>query len=865
MSEKTEQATSAARRHIIERPRLTRLLDEASARVIMLVGPAGYGKTTLARQWLASRPHAWYVANAASADVAALGIGLTQAAEQVTSAIGQRFRQWLHARRGTEELGLAADLLADDLMNWPADAWLAIDDYQWLTPDAEQLIDELTKAHDLRLLITARRRPLWSTPRDLLYGNLFELGRGALAMSPNEANQVLVGLEGAVAEDLIALADGWPAIIGLASFAERAVPPEAGVLPPALHAYIADELYESVEPTARNALAQLSLLPSPAVRLAESLLGSKSTIALAEGRRVGFLTEEGEGVFAIHPLLRAFLRRKLRDLPAARQITVLGEAGELLIDERSWQGAFEIVNQFDVLHLLDTLIEASIYDLLENGLLETLSKFVEFGRARNIDSALLDLAEAELASRAGFHERSRALAEEAGKRLDQRPRLASKAFCRAGQCAYFADEVDAAINNFLRARDLAQDVTDERAAIWGLFISAMEREDDAALTLLEEFEQASGTAVDDLVRVQNGRLHLGMRLGTLSHGLSGAEAVANVVAEARDPAVRTSFWHGYAGALRATASYGPALEATDKALEEISRFDLDFARAHVYVTRASVFVGMSSYDEALDLLDEIGRIGRRNNDIFLQMNERVMRCRIHLLTADVLKAVSVTDVAWPHLGSSGQSAEFLACRALALGMLPSTDENPFEILADAERRSRENEASSLCMCVRALLTLDGDTTSAAETITAGFRTAMAKGILDPLVFGFRLDQRLPRLVNRTTTLRPALQELLMIVDGSSLGGQHGSSDSPPGAELAGLTRREREVFALVAEGKTNREIATILFLTEGTVKVHVRHILRKIGARTRTEAAIYAVKMQQREAEEASSRTPRPEQPGSSR
>jgi two-component system nitrate/nitrite response regulator NarL len=57
-----------------------------------------------------------------------------------------------------------------------------------------------------------------------------------------------------------------------------------------------------------------------------------------------------------------------------------------------------------------------------------------------------------------------------------------------------------------------------------------------------------------------------------------------------------------------------------------------------------------------------------------------------------------------------------------------------------------------------------------------------------------------------------------------------------------LTPREREVFALIGQGKTNREIAKALFLAETTVKVHVRHILRKLGVRTRTEAAIQAVK-----------------------
>ena len=76
MEDEAGQEISAGRRHIIERPRLTKLLDETSARVIMLVAPAGYGKTTLARQWLANRPHAWYEATPESADLAVLGIGV---------------------------------------------------------------------------------------------------------------------------------------------------------------------------------------------------------------------------------------------------------------------------------------------------------------------------------------------------------------------------------------------------------------------------------------------------------------------------------------------------------------------------------------------------------------------------------------------------------------------------------------------------------------------------------------------------------------------------------------------------------------------------------------------------------------------
>src|SRR6266566_6828622 len=92
MEDKAEQEIPAGRRHIIERPRLTRLLDETSARVIMLVAPAGYGKTTLARQWLATRPHAWYQANPGSSDVAALALSLATEASEMSNHPTRRLR-----------------------------------------------------------------------------------------------------------------------------------------------------------------------------------------------------------------------------------------------------------------------------------------------------------------------------------------------------------------------------------------------------------------------------------------------------------------------------------------------------------------------------------------------------------------------------------------------------------------------------------------------------------------------------------------------------------------------------------------------------------------------------------------------------
>jgi len=63
-----------------------------------------------------------------------------------------------------------------------------------------------------------------------------------------------------------------------------------------------------------------------------------------------------------------------------------------------------------------------------------------------------------------------------------------------------------------------------------------------------------------------------------------------------------------------------------------------------------------------------------------------------------------------------------------------------------------------------------------------------------------------------------------------------------GARKPSLTGREIEVLELVADGKTSREIGDLLFISENTVKNHIRNILDKLGLHSRNEAVLYAIR-----------------------
>lgn len=129
------------------------------------------------------------------------------------------------------------------------------------------------------------------------------------------------------------------------------------------------------------------------------------------------------------------------------------------------------------------------------------------------------------------------------------------------------------------------------------------------------------------------------------------------------------------------------------------------------------------------------------------------------------------------------------------------------------------------------------TTSAEEQDLAA---ALRKGACGYLMKDMEPDElviALRDIVAGNTIVAPALTGILADLVKNGNRQQHKEAEQP----FTELTPREREILGHLAEGQSNKVIARHLDISDGTVKLHVKAILRKLGVHSRVEAAVMAV------------------------
>jgi len=136
-----------------------------------------------------------------------------------------------------------------------------------------------------------------------------------------------------------------------------------------------------------------------------------------------------------------------------------------------------------------------------------------------------------------------------------------------------------------------------------------------------------------------------------------------------------------------------------------------------------------------------------------------------------------------------------------------------------------------------MLTSSDEETDLYEAVKSG-----ASGYLLKSVLPHTIPDALRAVQRGESQVSPSMAAKLMTGFAALARGADAAPAPGPAAATPKLTDREMEVLKLVATGRNNREIAKELFITENTVKNHVRNILEKLNLHSRMEAVVYAVR-----------------------
>lgn len=132
-----------------------------------------------------------------------------------------------------------------------------------------------------------------------------------------------------------------------------------------------------------------------------------------------------------------------------------------------------------------------------------------------------------------------------------------------------------------------------------------------------------------------------------------------------------------------------------------------------------------------------------------------------------------------------------------------------------------------------MLSMSRDEADLARALREGAQGYLLKD-MDP-------DELIPALNDAMAGKNVVAKELIASLTNIIQGKPSKQDTIEPATPLSELTPREQEILAHIAEGESNKVIARHLGISDGTVKLHVKAILRKLGVHSRVEAAVIAV------------------------
>lgn len=869
----------------VARPRLLEPLAALNpGSVLLIVAPAGYGKTTLVAQWLAAgAPRAaWLSLDGTDTDATRCARYLCAALEPVLPGLKALGRA-LDARElsGPREI---ADTLVEELRALDAPAQLVLDDYHALAEDggARALLTYLVEHLPpmLSLIVTSRSMPAWPCASLRARGKLLELDAEALRFSGPEAATLLKAsgqsLSRAALTQLARRTEGWAVGLTLASLLLRQGEDAAALLSRfgGRHHWVADYLVQEVlagEPEAvREFLLLSAALPSLCDELCAAAGLSTTGVRLRDLHARGLFLYELDAErrwFRYHDLFRELLLDQAAQHHAGRLRDVRVRAAAWLARHDRAEGALDLLlaagEHMEAAELLERHARARLlggeYPAVR-AWLDAIPEAVRGTRPRllTLDAwTLPDERRARLAE--PLLDRAAELLTDAERRDGGRPGQAHAAlgvhdaetrdqllaeiammrsffarmrrdFDEASRLSSRALELSRGGGIPVRARaatGLAQDAF--MSGDWTRARGLLERALDIAKKEGEIVSviMASGYLIDVLTCA--GELDLALRVG---------EGVGRWIE--RHKLSRTAMARWQRGVLVTVWLERDQLERAAEAIEPL--LDLDHGaplqRMVVHGWRLLLARARGDLDQADRALDDLDAVRRATNTRYSFGIAEVAAWR-----ADLALRRGHTEGALAWFAAHGEAAlatttflgegdREIAVRVEVCAMDPERGAQHALALAE-QARGAGRLSRAVCaqvMAAHAMLRRGQQEQAAAILGTAfahakahGFHRALLDALPDPSgLLRFAGEQRIvPEVTRRLIAgLHGPSEGLRVTVDGVS---------EP-------LRPRELQMLRLLGEGLKNEEMAARLEIKASTIKVHLRSLYKKLGATSRSRA-----------------------------
>src|SRR6266496_4186511 len=884
----------------VPRRRLLEALGEGLARGRMLVcAPAGFGKTALLADWArgGGRPVAWLGLDGGDSDPARFWRYAVAALDRARPGLAERVGPLPSGSFEGLVMALINELAADP---GPDEVLLVLDDYHLVDsgPVHESvafLLENLPSG--LPVVVSSRADPPLPLARLRARGQLAELRAADLRFTSEEAAALLAeaagpGLPGTAVTALVARTEGWAAGLQLAALSLQGHTDAAGFVAAFSGShrfvldYLADEILDSQAGPVRAFLLETSVLERLSGELCDAVTGRAGSQAMLQDiERAGlFLVplDEVRGWWRYHHLFADLLRARL-------QAEQPGQVQALHRAAAAWCEEHDLADDA-VRHALAAgdpawaarLVERNVEALLGRSEGVTLRRWLSALPAESVrDRPRLCLAQAYGAAMGFQVEALEALLDDAERAFavsgddPYEPSLgppqgdsvlanvpAGIAFLRVSLARLRGDAARAAGYNRQALAHLGEDdwfmrsfvhwnraVTDwldgrlgpaerglaevlaERRAVGALFagflpmrvwydLGEVQRAQgnlDAALATyrqaLDTFGESSQTALTGpahvgLAQVLYERNELTAALDHATSGVTLCRQLAFTPALATGLAVMARIRHAHGDAAGALEAMGEAGQA-GLSPQVITLFNpVPSQRARLLLAQGDIHAAAQwAQQRGLRPDDEPG---------YPQEREYLVLARVLLAQDRPGQALTLLDRLLAQAATGGCIGSVIEIRALqALAHQASRDE-PAAMAALVEALTLSCPQGH----VRVFADEGPPMGALLGRLVAAHRAKQAPARRIPLSCLARLVQAFDGKLNAAAALRPELGTV-------------------PGL-IEPLTGRELEVLRLLAAGKSNQRIAHDLFVALDTVKKHVTHVLGKLGAANRTEAAARA-------------------------